>query len=300
MFGVGKSGLAAAEILKSHGAQIFLSESESMSRFSDSVGALLRLGADSEFGGHTDKAYETDFAVLSPGIPEHAPIMRELSDRHIPVYSELEIASWYCGGRIIAVTGSNGKTTSTTLLGEMLTRAFDDVRVGGNIGTPFSELLKESHNPDTIFVLEVSSFQLRWIDKFHPGSAAVLNVSVDHLDWHRDMDAYVDAKKRIYENMTDSDFFVYNADDEITSAMATSTSSKALPFSIDSELEEGCFVSGDSLLLRYDGEERVLRGGAWDSSDDICRSSYRAGDAAINDTCLASDTIGFRCVKSVQ
>jgi len=255
-----KSGIAAAHILSDAGATVFVSDTGDDASLSLNTAELDRLGVAYETGGHTDRAFEADFIVTSPGIPEVSEVIKKTIEKKIPLYSELECACWFATGRITAITGSNGKTTCTTLLGEMMKESFDDVRVGGNIGTPFSSLVSESDSTDTVYVLEVSSFQLKWIRNFRPHSATVLNVTPDHLDWHTNLESYISAKERIIENMNEDDHFVYNIDDDESNRIASSAKSNLLPFSVTSRLEEGCWLDGAELYLKLNsGVEEVFQ-----------------------------------------
>jgi len=206
-------------------------------------------------------------------------------DSQLTLYSELEAASWFAAGKITAITGSNGKTTCTFLLGEMMKGSFDDVRIGGNIGTPFSSLVINGDSADTKYILELSSFQLKWIKDFHPSLATVLNVTRDHLDWHSDLASYVGAKERIVENMTSEDSFVYNLDDEESTRIASLSKSRKLPFSVTQELEEGCWLEGSDLRLRFDNiDEKVL-----DIKDLKLRGLHNVANAA---ACMILTTTG--------
>ena len=262
ILGMAKSGIAAAHLLSDAGAEVFVSDSGYDASLSLNTAELDRLGVAYETGGHTERAFEADFIVTSPGIPEVSDVIEKIIKKKIPLYSELECAGWFATGRITAITGSNGKTTCTMLLGEMMKEAFDDVRVGGNIGTPFSSLVSESDSADTVYVLEVSSFQLKWIRDFHPHSATILNVTSDHLDWHTDLESYIGAKERIIENMNGDDQFIYNIDDDESSRIASLSKCRQLPFSVGSRLEEGCWLDGTELHLKLDsGVEEVFQVG---------------------------------------
>ena len=262
VLGMAKSGIAAAHLLSDAGATVFVSDNGEGASLSLNMAELDKLGVTYETGGHSDRAFEADLIVTSPGVPEVSAVIKKTIEKEIPLYSELECASWFASGTITAITGSNGKTTCTTLLGEMMKESFDDVRVGGNIGTPFSSLVSESDSLDTVYVLEVSSFQLKWIRDFHPHFATVLNVTHDHLDWHSDLESYIGAKERIIENMTKDDRFVYNIDDDESRRIASSAKSKLLPFSVQSRLEEGCWLHGDELHLKLNsGVEEVFQVG---------------------------------------
>lgn len=259
VLGMANSGIAAARLLSQAGASLFVSDSGSEENLATAIKELNGMNIAYETDGHTDRALDADFVVSSPGIPETSGVIKNVIDSKLPLYSELEAASWFATGKIIAITGSNGKTTCTAMLGEMMKESFDDVRVGGNIGTPFSSLVIDGDSAGTTYILELSSFQLKWIKDFHPSLATVLNVTPDHLDWHSDLASYIGAKERIVENMTSEDSFVYNLDDEESTRIASLSKSRKLPFSVTQELEEGCWLEGNELRLKIDSiDEKVL------------------------------------------
>ncbi|MCH7495569.1 MAG: UDP-N-acetylmuramoyl-L-alanine--D-glutamate ligase [Candidatus Marinimicrobia bacterium] len=197
--------------------------------------------------------------VLSPGLSPAIEQVQLAQRAGVEVIGDVELFARLNETPVIGITGSNGKTTCTSLLGEMMRGSFDDVRVGGNIGTPFSSLVIDGDSADTNYILELSSFQLKWIKDFHPSFATLLNVTPDHLDWHSDLASYVGAKERIVENMTSEDSFVYNFDDEESTRIASLSKSRKLPFSVTQELEEGCWLEGNELRLKIDSiDEKVL------------------------------------------
>jgi len=207
--GMARSGIAAARLLKSRGASVFVTDSGK----SDASGELDRLGIPWEAGQHSvERFLQADEIVVSPGVPLNIPPLASARDKGVPVISELELASRYLQGEIIGITGSNGKTTTTTLVGAILKQAGKTVQVGGNIGAAMCGLVDTS-TPNTINVIEVSSFQLDAIVKFRPNVAALLNVTPDHLDRYADFAAYRLSKFRIFENQQETDIAVLNRDD---------------------------------------------------------------------------------------
>lgn len=258
VLGMAKSGLAVVRLLSDAGAKIFVSDSGNSELLAAATAELDSMSINYETGGHTEHTLDADFIVTSPGVPEIADIIGQAVEAELPIYSEIECASWFTDGKIAAITGSNGKTTCTALLGEMMKQSFDDVRVGGNIGTPFSSLIGDGDTDNTIYILEVSSFQLRWIDTFHPHAATVLNVTPDHLDWHTDYNGYVNAKERIVENMTSENSFIYNSDDPESTRIASKSSTKNISFSVKTELDSGCWLEGSDLRLKYDSFDETI------------------------------------------
>jgi UDP-N-acetylmuramoylalanine--D-glutamate ligase len=208
--GAARSGVAAAELLVRRGARVTVSESRAETPAAD---ALQNLGVRVELGGHTPATFtDADLIVLSPGVPADQPVIDHARARGIPVIGEIELASRWLRGRIIAITGTKGKSTTTALTGRILETAGFKVTVGGNIGLPLSAQVSES-TPETLHVVETSSFQLEQIDTFHPWIAVLLNFSPDHLDRHPTVESYSAAKARIFENQRAGDWAVVNADD---------------------------------------------------------------------------------------
>lgn len=252
------SGVSCAELLKKIGAQVFVSEIKGRELLTPQINQLKELGIDFEAGGHTPKAIlEKDFIVVSPGIPPDVPILSQAENSGIPIFSEIEVAFWLTDAKIIAVTGSNGKTTTVTLIGEILKQDKRECQVGGNIGIPFSTIV-EKVSPNGFLVLELSSFQLERIEEFKPYISSVLNITPDHLDRHPDLKSYAEAKLRILENQTEDDFAVLNADDENSLKLASYGRSQKAFFSVQKELKEGAFIQKGKLVSRWNGKEREI------------------------------------------
>src|SRR5579872_2602961 len=211
--GLGRSGVASALFLQSRGARVTVSDAKSEDQLRDQIPTLLDAGIAVETGAHGERTFRNqDLIVVSPGVPVDAEPLVQARALGQPVIGEIELASQFLPGPIVAITGSNGKTTTTTLVGEIIAAGGFKTLVGGNIGTAAISLADEA-TPETITVLEVSSFQLETIRSFRPKVAVVLNVTPDHLDRHRTFAAYVDAKARIFENQQADDFAVLNAED---------------------------------------------------------------------------------------
>jgi UDP-N-acetylmuramoylalanine--D-glutamate ligase len=246
--GGARSGLAAARLLARRGARVFLTErGEADARLAEQ---LEKAGAAYEFGGHTPRALDADLLVISPGVPSNVPLVQQALRQQTPVVSEIEAASWFCPGPIVAVTGSNGKTTTTSLIAHLFRTARRDYVVAGNIGYPFSDYV-EAVTSDTAVVLEVSSFQLDHIETFRPRVAVLLNVTPDHLDrYEHDFNRYAQSKFRLFENQRPGDWLVYNHDDALVREYVTWWASKRgmVPygFSLEQELERGAFVRWDA------------------------------------------------------
>ena len=256
--GLGKSGVASALFLKAHGARVTVSDTKSGDELRNEIPVLLDHGITVETGGHGERTFRgQDLIVVSPGVPVDAPLLQQARSLGEMVIGEIELAAQFLPGPIVAITGSNGKTTTTTLTGEILTAGGLPTLVGGNIGTPAISLAERA-KPETVTVLEVSSFQLETIQTFHPKIAVVLNVTPDHLDRHRTFEAYVDAKARMFENQHGNDFAVLNADDPTCVAMAERTRAQVFWFSRQKEVEQGAWVRGGNILFRGGERQREI------------------------------------------
>jgi UDP-N-acetylmuramoylalanine--D-glutamate ligase len=254
--GLGKSGVASALFLKAQGAQVTVSDTKSGDELRNEIPVLLDHGITVETGGHGDRTFRgQDLIVVSPGVPVDAPPLVQARALGEAVIGEVELAAQFLHGPIVAITGSNGKTTTTTLTGEIMTAGGFPTLVGGNIGTPAISLAERAQ-PETVIVLEVSSFQLETIRTFRPKVAVVLNVTPDHLDRHRTFEVYVDAKARIFENQRsgknpeDGDFAVLNADDPTCASMASHTRAQVYWFSRQKEVQQGAWVRDGNILFR--------------------------------------------------
>jgi UDP-N-acetylmuramoylalanine--D-glutamate ligase len=247
--GIGKSGLAAARFLKDRGARVTVSDSRPATLIAELSG-LLDEGIMVETGGHGLLTFRrSDLIVVSPGVPSDVPELKQVRALGMRIIGELELGAQFLQGKIIAITGSNGKTTTTTLVGEILKAAGKPTLVGGNIGKPVTEMVPAS-TPETWSVLEVSSFQLETIEAFKPKIAAVLNITPDHLDRHGSFAAYAAAKTRITENQTADDFLVLNAEDEPTKLVAAHAKAQVFWFSAKRQVKRGAFVDRDAIVYR--------------------------------------------------
>lgn len=202
-----------------------------------------------------------DIAVLSPGIPTDAPFVQRMRAAGVLIWGELELADVFAKGTVLAITGTNGKTTTTTLLGEILKNYFKEVYVVGNIGTAYTSVAMDT-TEEAYIVAETSSFQLETVDRFHPKVSAVLNLTPDHLNRHHTMEGYVDAKKNIMRNQTAADFVVLNYDDPLTRAIGEKAVPQVIYFSGTQILEEGYYFSDDNIYCRESGKtEEVCSAG---------------------------------------
>jgi len=256
--GMGKSGIASALFLADQGARVAVSDTKSQEELHHEIPQLLDRGIGVEAGYHGERTFqEQELIVISPGVPYDVPQLVQARQAGIPVIGEIELASRYLKGRIAAITGSNGKTTTTALAGEIVAAGGAPTLVGGNIGTPAISFA-DSATPDTWLVLEVSSFQLETIETFRPAIAVVLNVTPDHLDRHRTFANYAAAKARIFENQDAADCTVLNGDDATCAAMATQTKGAVYTFSRQHPVERGAFVRNHDILWTDAGREQSI------------------------------------------
>ena len=249
--GGARSGLSVARLLARLGAGVFLSDHGAAE--AGVAEGLERAGVQSEFGGHTARALDADWLVVSPGVPTTTNLVQSALRQRRPVYSEIEVASWFCRGPIVAVTGSNGKTTTTSLIGHLFATAGRKHVVAGNIGYPLSDYV-EDIDEETAVILEVSSFQLDHVHTFRPHAAVLLNVTPDHLDrYDHDVEQYAAAKFRLFANLQPADWLIYNHDDEAVREHAQSLAAERgltpVAFSADAEPTPGAFVRDGSIVL---------------------------------------------------
>jgi UDP-N-acetylmuramoylalanine--D-glutamate ligase len=247
--GIGKSGVSAALYLRRLGARVTVSDTRPSEALAKEIPALLEAGVMVETGGHGVLTFRRqDMVVVSPGVPLSTPEIQQVLRYGTPLIGEVELAFQGLQGQIVAITGSNGKTTTTSLVGHILEHAGMETKVGGNIGLPVVELI-EGSTEKTWSVLEVSSFQLETIDTFRPHIAAVLNITPDHLDRHGTFENYAAAKARITENQTADDFLVLNAEDKPTQMVAAKTKAQIYWFSGIRRIKQGAFVHGDGVYF---------------------------------------------------
>lgn len=248
--GLGKSGVASAIFLRSLGAQVTVSDVRSVEALAKELPALLDAGVMVEAGGHGLLTFRRqDWIVVSPGVPLDTPELVQSRSFGTPVIGELELAARYLRGNILAITGSNGKTTTTVLCGEIFRASGLSTQVGGNIGLPVISQVAASQD-DGWSVLEVSSFQLETTVDFRPTIAVMLNITPDHLDRHGSMENYIAAKERIFANQTAEDFLILNAEDAQTQHAAIRAHSKVFWFSNRRPVRQGAFVYQDAIVWR--------------------------------------------------
>ncbi|MDQ3040893.1 MAG: UDP-N-acetylmuramoyl-L-alanine--D-glutamate ligase [Acidobacteriota bacterium] len=258
VLGAGKSGIASTRFLAKRGATVALYDKKPVADWTDEARSL-----KTEKIGFIDGQIpswlldQIDLVVISPGIPTNTVPARYVDRKDGEVIGEVELAYRFTKGRIVGITGSNGKTTTTTLICEILKNAGIETQVGGNIGTPLIELA-ESSTDETWTVCELSSFQLETIKDFRPNVAVTLNVTPNHLDRYDFFSSYAAAKHRLFMNQTDEDAAILNADDEITLSWSENLKANVNLFSVKKELNEGLFLRGRDLICRANGKEKIL------------------------------------------
>ncbi|HEV7680496.1 MAG TPA: UDP-N-acetylmuramoyl-L-alanine--D-glutamate ligase [Pyrinomonadaceae bacterium] len=256
--GAARSGIACARFLTARGATVALNDAKPFEKWSADALALKDEGVGCLAGDVPGWLLDQlDLVVISPGVPTKAIPLRYAERAGAEVIGEVELASRYLKGRIVAITGSNGKTTTTSLIAELLKDAGLQTLVGGNIGTPLISLVEDSRD-DGWTVVEMSSFQLETIKEFHPTVAVALNVTPNHMDRYESFTDYAAAKHRIFMNQAPGDIAILNADDEIVSSWASGLRAHVTRFSVKEQLEEGLFLRGREIVSRANGVERVL------------------------------------------
>ena len=256
VFGSGISGIAATDLLKQVGAKPIIYDGNEQ-RDKDEILAKLRDAKDVKVivGNLGDEEIDKlELVILSPGVPNDLPVVDKFREKEIPVWGEIELAYSFGAGRVIAITGTNGKTTTTALTGKLLEDYFKSVFVVGNIGTPYTGAAL-SMTDETWTVAEVSSFQLETIDHFAPSISAILNIAEDHLNRHHTMAEYIRVKEMITANQTYSDVTILNYEDETLRAYANQLQTKVVFFSSATKLAEGAYLDGSSIILKTADEE---------------------------------------------
>jgi UDP-N-acetylmuramoylalanine--D-glutamate ligase len=255
--GLARTGVAVSLFSAGYGATVTATDEKPESALGDSAARLRQAGVRLELGAHNPRTFlDTDLIVLSPGVPANLPMLEAARAKGIPVWSEIELAWRFLRGRLVAITGSNGKTTTTSLVAHILKTAGIPTLVGGNIGVPLLALV-ESSTHSTVTVAEISSFQLETTSEFRPEIGVLLNLTPDHLDRHSSFDAYARAKMRMFDNQLDRDAAVLNADDaEVTRRMPPRPT--IYWFSRQKRVASGAFLRDEQILFRIEGSEIPL------------------------------------------
>ncbi|HSP88392.1 MAG TPA: UDP-N-acetylmuramoyl-L-alanine--D-glutamate ligase [Ignavibacteriaceae bacterium] len=252
IIGAVRSGIGAAKLVKKSGGVPFVSDMSDEFKLKDSISKLQNEGINFETGGHTEKVFDCDMMVVSPGVPSDSEVIKRAYQNKIKIISELELAGSFCKGQVVAITGTNGKTTTTALCGHLFNNCGYKTYTAGNIGVAFSEIALDVKENEFV-ALEVSSFQLDLIDKFKPKVAMILNITPDHLNrYENKLENYIASKFRIYKNQDENDYLILNKDDETITENITTRQSKNYYFSLKETLMNGCYKSGDQLIYNRD------------------------------------------------
>lgn len=257
--GTGISGIAATKLLNRHNAKVILldnnekvTEDDIRNKMPEGIKADIIIGKLPN-----DLVKSLDLVVLSPGVPTDADFVNEFRDANIPIWGEIELGYNYAKGKLIAITGTNGKTTTTTLVGQIMKNYFKDVYVIGNIGAPYTDIADVTTD-ETVTVAEMSSFQLETINAFRPDASAILNITPDHLNRHHTMEGYIEAKAHIFKNQTEKDILVLNYEDKELRRLAETAKTNVLFFSSARKLEYGIYLEGDYIIYRAEEIENIV------------------------------------------
>ena len=255
IIGAVRSGVGAAKLIKKVGGTPFVSDMADEELLKEFVDELQEENIEFETGGHTDRVYDCEMMVVSPGVPNDAPLLINARKNHISLISEVELSYRYCKGNIIAITGTNGKTTTTSLCGHVFNQGGRNTFVAGNIGLAFSEIALDVEENEFV-ALEVSSFQLDLIDKFKPKVAMILNITPDHLNRYDDsIDIYAASKQKIYGNQDAGDYLILNKDNGAVLNYLKDHKSKSFYFSLIDEPDNGCFKQNEKIHFKKNGKE---------------------------------------------
>ncbi|UCF63754.1 MAG: UDP-N-acetylmuramoyl-L-alanine--D-glutamate ligase [bacterium] len=257
VLGAARSGIAVSRLLAQAGSTVLLSDIKSAADLHLDWQKLENEGIEIEAGGHSRRILDCDLICISPGLPLTIPVLREATEQNIPIVGEIEISSWFCRDPIYAITGSNGKTTTTALSGEIISKCDSSTAVAGNIGLPFAEIVfgKARHGR---VILEISSFQLETIVSFHPRIAVIMNLTANHLDRYPDFESYARAKLNILKNMTGQDILIYNLDDTYLRQKLGDALPRQLGFSLSKHSQEGAYWTNDKIMIHLEGKEYCI------------------------------------------
>lgn len=256
--GIAKSGISAAILLKKLGADVTVQDAKTEDKLGETAVELKNEGFNMYLGSNPDDIIEDmDILVMSPGVPTDLPFVNKAREKNIPVIGEIELAYLFCKSPVIGITGTNGKTTTTTLVGDICKEYFKNTFVVGNIGNPFADIALETEK-DGVVAAELSSFQLETINMFKPKVSAVLNITPDHLNRHHTLENYIEAKERVFENQDENDFCILNYNDEVTRKMADKTNANVIFFSLGGKTKEGIYSDEKSIYINALGHNEKI------------------------------------------
>jgi UDP-N-acetylmuramoylalanine--D-glutamate ligase len=254
IIGAAESGVGAVRLIKKFGGIPFVSDSAHSAKFDETVKIFKNEGIDFEFDGHSEKVYDCDFIITSPGVPSNSEVLTTACEKKIKIMSELEFSSGFCEGKIISITGTNGKTTTTSLCSHVFNACGLKTYLAGNIRPAFSEVVLDVKKDECV-ALETSSFQLDYIYDFKPKIAAILNITPDHLDRYDDnLQNYINSKLKIFENQDKNDFLVLNLDDELIPKEISNKKVNLFYFSLTKEVNNGAYLSDKEIIYKHNGK----------------------------------------------
>lgn len=255
VIGAARSGIGAAKLAKKFGAIPFVSDSGSEEKLKSNLEVLRNSDIEFEVSQHSQRVFDCDLMVVSPGVPSDADVIKTARNKKIKVISEIEFASWFCKGVTIGITGTNGKTTTTSLCGYLFNECGVKTYVAGNIGLAFSEIADKVKENEYVS-LEISSFQLDLIDKFNPKVAMILNITPDHLNrYENSVEKYSLSKQLIYKNQTENEYLILNRDSELLNQYLSVHKSKTFWFSTKEKVNDGCWLDNNRIIFCKDGKE---------------------------------------------
>lgn len=294
VIGAFSSGIGAAKLAKRFGAVPFVSDSSDNEKVKRSVEQLKNENILFETGQHSEKVFDCDLMIVSPGVPSDAPVLKSALQKKIKVISELEFAASFCKGKIVAITGTNGKTTTTSLCAHLFNVCGAKTYSAGNIGLAFSEIAPDVKENEFV-ALEVSSFQLDLIDKFKPAVAMILNITPDHLNrYENKFENYITSKLLIYKNQDENDYLIVNADSEILVKSITHHKSNDLMFSTTTDQNNGCSLNNNIVEFRQNGKVEF----SCSTSDIFIRGEHNIANAMA--VICAAKIFGFNHEKIVE
>lgn len=256
VIGAVRSGVGAAKLIKKLGGKPFVSDSGLAEKLKRSMVELQEQNIEFEFGQHSDKVYDCDMFVVSPGVPSDSEVLKNANSKGIKIISEIELASRFCEGNIIAITGTNGKTTTTSLCSYLFNHCGVKTYSAGNIGKAFSEITLDVKK-DEFVSLEVSSFQLDHIETFKPKVSVILNITPDHLNrYENKFENYLRSKLRIFSNQTTDDYLIINNDDQYLQKNISGQLSRTYYFSLTNNITNGCFLNSDNIYFFENGVKK--------------------------------------------
>jgi UDP-N-acetylmuramoylalanine--D-glutamate ligase len=259
VIGLARSGKALVRVLTALGAEVLVSDRQTLEKLQPALEELKDLKFELEAGGHSERIYRSkDIVVISPGVPINLPILKEAKAAGVPVYSEVELAYRICPAPIIAVTGTNGKSTTTSLIYHFLKAGGKDAILAGNIGIPLIAEIYQAKSSDWV-VAEVSSFQLEAVEEFKPHIGLFLNITLDHMDRHKDFDEYLNMKIKLFSRQTSEDYAILSADDALVKTKVKGLQAKTYYFSLNFTPEASAYMQDDRLILEFEEQKCAFK-----------------------------------------